>query len=224
VFSAAEGGNFGSGFLAAGFGSLVPSGGPFSYGNLIESAALGGAGSVLGGGKFANGAVTGAFSYAAGASYANDNDPANTNSPYANTGATTSGTIGASSDNVSDPITYGPQGALENCSNCYQEAGNPPNLTDQQRTQNLAAAAAGAPYVIGGVAAVGATVVTAGSAGVLIDALPGLSRALYVAGELYRAIVAPTIEFFEGKTPLPELEPEEYTMPKPPPPGAPPKD
>lgn len=79
--SAASGGNFGSGFLAAGFGtlggSLGLSGGPFSTGNLVASAVLGGAGSVLGGGKFANGAVTGAFSYAAGASYANDDEPTN---------------------------------------------------------------------------------------------------------------------------------------------------
>jgi hypothetical protein len=75
--SVASGGNFGSGFLAGGFGSLAGplglSGGQFDTANLIASAALGGVAAVLGGGKFENGAVTGAFSYAASASYANDN-------------------------------------------------------------------------------------------------------------------------------------------------------
>jgi len=64
------GGDFGSGFLAAGFGSLGSSlgisGGKFSTGSLAVSAVLGGIGAEFGGGKFANGAVTGAFAYAAG--------------------------------------------------------------------------------------------------------------------------------------------------------------
>jgi hypothetical protein len=46
---------------------------------------------------FANGAVTGAFSYAAGASYANDNEQASLSSPYANS---------------------------SNCAGCYDVAGN----------------------------------------------------------------------------------------------------
>jgi hypothetical protein len=56
---------------------------------LIESAALGGIGSVLGGGKFANGAVTAAFSYAvttrgASGSYSEEIDQAMTNGTPAN--------------------------------------------------------------------------------------------------------------------------------------------
>jgi len=62
-------GNFASGFLAAGIGSLAPA--PVGKLKLdesttirtIESAVLGGVGSVLGGGKFENGAITGAFGY-----------------------------------------------------------------------------------------------------------------------------------------------------------------
>ncbi len=64
--SSAQGGRFGSGFLAAAFGSLagaMPN--PGGVGGAIEAATLGGVGSVLGGGKFANGAVTGAFAYLA---------------------------------------------------------------------------------------------------------------------------------------------------------------
>src|SRR5581483_564399 len=66
--STIEGGNFGSGFLAGGVGSLAGSwsGGPFDPGHMLASAIAGGAASVLGGGKFANGAITGAFAYAAG--------------------------------------------------------------------------------------------------------------------------------------------------------------
>jgi RHS repeat-associated protein len=69
LFSAAEGGNFSSGFLAAGAGSLADNAeapgnslGAFAE-NVTEHAVFGGLGSVLGGGKFANGAVTGAFGY-----------------------------------------------------------------------------------------------------------------------------------------------------------------
>ena len=59
------GGKFGSGFLAAGVGSLADTP-EFDNGfeaNVAEHAVLGGLGSVLGGGKFANGAETGAFGY-----------------------------------------------------------------------------------------------------------------------------------------------------------------
>jgi murein DD-endopeptidase MepM/ murein hydrolase activator NlpD len=71
ITSVASGGNFGSGFLAAGVGSLAAAdfGKSFGIGRLAVSASLSGAASVLGGGKFANGAVTGAFAYAASASY-----------------------------------------------------------------------------------------------------------------------------------------------------------
>ncbi|HEV2365327.1 MAG TPA: FG-GAP-like repeat-containing protein [Caulobacteraceae bacterium] len=70
LFTAAEGGNFGSGFLAGGVGSLAPA--PTTGQELTldvlaegtaESAVLGGIGSVLGGGKFESGAITGAFGY-----------------------------------------------------------------------------------------------------------------------------------------------------------------
>jgi RHS repeat-associated protein len=68
--SAAGGGKFSSGFLAAGFSTLAtPYVGELAGGNRVAgtliSAVLGGASSVLGGGKFANGAITGAFAYAA---------------------------------------------------------------------------------------------------------------------------------------------------------------
>jgi RHS repeat-associated protein len=70
LLSVASGQKFGSGFLAAGVGSLAdgaPTYGPTVNGvpidGVIEHAVLGGAGSILGGGKFANGAVTGAFGY-----------------------------------------------------------------------------------------------------------------------------------------------------------------
>jgi RHS repeat-associated protein len=61
-------GNFASGFLSAGVGSLAPT--PKDGESIettaektVEAAVLGGAGSVLGGGKFQNGAITGAFGY-----------------------------------------------------------------------------------------------------------------------------------------------------------------
>ena len=66
--SVARGGNFQSGFLAAGFSSFagaeIPSAGP--VGNVVIGAAIGGTASVIGGGKFENGAVTGAFAYVIG--------------------------------------------------------------------------------------------------------------------------------------------------------------
>jgi RHS repeat-associated protein len=67
AFSAIRGGSFKSGFLAAGFSSAVAPFGPDPLTQLWKgaafSAAAGGVGSVLGGGKFADGAVTGAFTY-----------------------------------------------------------------------------------------------------------------------------------------------------------------
>jgi RHS repeat-associated protein len=88
ILSVAQGGNFGSGFLAAGIGSLagplgLSQGSQFSPGGLIESATLGGIGSALGGGKFANGAESAAFSYAAGASYGSGTGATNSNDPFA---------------------------------------------------------------------------------------------------------------------------------------------
>ena len=67
LMSVIEGGKFGSGFLAAGVGSLAGqfSGGQFDVAKMLASAAIGGAASVLGGGKFENGAITAAFAYAA---------------------------------------------------------------------------------------------------------------------------------------------------------------
>jgi RHS repeat-associated protein len=67
LMSVANHQNFVSGFLAAGVGSL---GGPltgneFSIQGVAISAVLGGGAAVLGGGKFENGAITGAFAYAA---------------------------------------------------------------------------------------------------------------------------------------------------------------
>ena len=63
--SVAGGGDFLSGFASAGFGavagSVIPQGN-FGLG-LIASTVAGGVGSVLGGGKFENGAMTGAFGY-----------------------------------------------------------------------------------------------------------------------------------------------------------------
>jgi hypothetical protein len=69
LFSAVEGqkGGFAAGFLAAGFGAAadaaeLPGDDPGVIAvNTMEHALAGGAGSMLGGGKFANGAVTGAF-------------------------------------------------------------------------------------------------------------------------------------------------------------------
>jgi hypothetical protein len=69
LFSVAEGGHYKSGFLAAGFVALAGPELP-SPDNILdrllgyaESAVIGGIGSTLGGGKFENGAVTGAFEY-----------------------------------------------------------------------------------------------------------------------------------------------------------------
>jgi hypothetical protein len=61
----AEGGSFQSGFLAAGFGAAAT---PYTntgnfFGNVAAEAVAGGVGSVLGGGKFENGAETAAFGY-----------------------------------------------------------------------------------------------------------------------------------------------------------------
>jgi len=65
AFSRAQGGSFQSGFLSAGFAKFS---GPFTrtgnpIGNAVAGAVAGGVGAELGGGKFANGAQTGAFSY-----------------------------------------------------------------------------------------------------------------------------------------------------------------
>jgi len=68
IFSAASGGKFTSGFLAAGIGSFAPA--PFAGESDLqvaegttEAAVLGGVGSIIGGGKFADGAETAAFAY-----------------------------------------------------------------------------------------------------------------------------------------------------------------
>jgi RHS repeat-associated protein len=66
--SEVRGGNFGSGFLSAGIGTLTPvPTGKLNFEQTLlgttESAALGGVGSTLGGDKFQNGAITGAFGY-----------------------------------------------------------------------------------------------------------------------------------------------------------------
>ena len=69
LFSANQRGGFVSGFLAAGFGAAagsaeLPGDDPESITfNIVEHAAFGGIGSMLGGGKFGNGAATGAFGY-----------------------------------------------------------------------------------------------------------------------------------------------------------------
>jgi RHS repeat-associated protein len=67
LFSVGHKGGFLAGFMAAGFSSLADTAdfdtGSFT-GNVVVHATLGGVGSVLGGGKFQNGAATGAFSYA----------------------------------------------------------------------------------------------------------------------------------------------------------------
>ncbi|HEY3778253.1 MAG TPA: RHS repeat-associated core domain-containing protein [Rhizomicrobium sp.] len=74
LFNVGQKGGFVSGFLAAGVGSL-PAPIPLDqYSTGLEMATLGGAASVLGGGKFANGAITAAFSYAAGMSASPESD------------------------------------------------------------------------------------------------------------------------------------------------------
>lgn len=77
MFSIGHKGGFLAGFMAAGFSSLGDTAdfdtGDFT-GNVLVHAALGGVGSVLGGGKFANGAVTGAFGYVAHAALDNTTD------------------------------------------------------------------------------------------------------------------------------------------------------
>lgn len=65
--SAAQGGDFKSGFLSAGFTQAASLSGAFDtfdtrLGNAVAAAIVGGTASVIGGGKFENGAVTGAFS------------------------------------------------------------------------------------------------------------------------------------------------------------------
>ncbi len=68
LMSEIRGGSFGSGFLASGVGSLAPvPSGKITIENAAigtaEAAVLGGVGSVVGGGKFENGAETAAFGY-----------------------------------------------------------------------------------------------------------------------------------------------------------------
>lgn len=65
--------NFVSGFLASGFGSLAV-GQPLSAVSVIETSILGGGASVLGGGKFLNGAFSATLAYAVG-SVAQRNGP-----------------------------------------------------------------------------------------------------------------------------------------------------
>src|SRR5579885_2382082 len=115
--STIEGGNFGSGFLAGGVGSLAGSwsGGQFDPGHMLASAIVGGAASVLGGGKFANGAITGAFAYAAGSwgqEAANDNGVAtNDNAPASDTSPSSQPT--ASSSGSYDPLAAMDNGGVE---------------------------------------------------------------------------------------------------------------
>ncbi|GEM_PF-3688073 len=64
--SAAQGGDFGTGFLSAGGAAWVgPNLGNWGdgIGNGVKQAVLGGTFSVIGGGKFANGAITAAYGY-----------------------------------------------------------------------------------------------------------------------------------------------------------------
>ena len=65
LFSMASGQGFKSGFLAAGFSDIAGDGGysQNTAADITAHALYGGIGSVLGGGKFANGAITGAFGY-----------------------------------------------------------------------------------------------------------------------------------------------------------------
>lgn len=75
VMTSLQGGKFGNGFLSAGFSEALapkidkldpqnPVGKTVSAARIVASGIVGGTASVLGGGKFANGAVTGAFSRA----------------------------------------------------------------------------------------------------------------------------------------------------------------
>jgi RHS repeat-associated protein len=111
LVSEVAGGNFGSGFLAAGVSALGPEpNGPQTpeetAEGTIEHAVLGGVGSLLGGGKFANGAITGAFAYAASSlgqgDAASDNDTSNDNAPASNLSPSQPSVSGPSSD---DPIS-----------------------------------------------------------------------------------------------------------------------
>jgi len=75
VTAQAQGGNFGSGFAAAGFGAAASASGlvgPLKEGpkvqGVVVSAIAGGTASAITGGKFANGAKTGAFGYILNAS------------------------------------------------------------------------------------------------------------------------------------------------------------
>jgi hypothetical protein len=65
ISASASGGSCGSGALSAGFAEGVGGNLPKSSAEVgvLEHAVLGGVGSMIGGGKFANGSVTGAFGY-----------------------------------------------------------------------------------------------------------------------------------------------------------------
>jgi len=103
LISTAEHGSFLSGFLAAGVGTL---GGPLlnegsgtiSPQGIFVSATLGGVASVLGGGKFQNGAITGAFAYVASGVAAR----ASANDPVAFVGGVAANSMGADGTHVSD--------------------------------------------------------------------------------------------------------------------------
>jgi hypothetical protein len=81
MFSVGQKGGFLSGFVAAGLGETFAEADPNP--NLavgaVENAVAGGVGSVLGGGKFGNGALTGAFGYLFNQSIHRDAEPAPTN-------------------------------------------------------------------------------------------------------------------------------------------------
>jgi RHS repeat-associated protein len=109
ITSVANHQNFVSGFLSGGIGSL---GGPLggatpSIQTAVVSSALAGFASVLGGGKFANGAITGAFAYAAGSwgqEAANDNDTATNSTLASDTSPSTQPMSTASTSGSSDPL------------------------------------------------------------------------------------------------------------------------
>nr|VFJ66174.1 MAG: RHS repeat-associated core domain-containing protein [Candidatus Kentron sp. DK] len=64
AMGAARGGRFGAGFASGFFGSAAPVGGIDNMmGRTIAASVLGGTASVLGGGKFGNGAITGVFAH-----------------------------------------------------------------------------------------------------------------------------------------------------------------